>query len=251
VHFPPPPGYTIPAAGSIYSVFKEEFPRIEQHQPIQSLFEQIGLRSSQTVPQIQFSTQPEIPRLWFLNVSGNKLIQVQSNRFVSNWRKAAEDHLYPRYDETIRPSFISDFTRFVSFIEKEGIGSPRVNQCEMVYVNYIDSDGDFSSVSKIFPFFSGGVPSPANEPIETLKLNTSHTLMDDQTFLGRLHIQIQSAFKSSSQKPVYELRLTVRGAPLAEGIGGIISFMDMARDKIVSTFDHATSESMHALWKKE
>ena len=48
------------------------------------------------------------PRFWFVNESGNELVQVQRDRFIRNWRKTEGQPGYPSYDN-LREAFADDW----------------------------------------------------------------------------------------------------------------------------------------------
>ena len=52
------------------------------------------------------------------------MIQVQNDRFIKNWRKEGESHLYPHYNKTIRPHFDRDYGIFLAFLKKNQLGTP-------------------------------------------------------------------------------------------------------------------------------
>jgi hypothetical protein len=49
--------------------------------------------------------------------------------------------------------------------------------------------------------------------------------------------------------PIYVLELTVRGAPIGQGIGGAQSFFDIGHEWIVRGFKDVTTSMMHAVWE--
>src|SRR6266566_1973662 len=110
-----------PQLGLLWSQFRKDFPRVEQHPPIPSVVETFGQTlSARPGFQIEMSELPFpfLPRLWFLNESGTELVQVQQDRFIHNWRKTDSGQQYPRY-EYIRGRFNSELQLFSSFLEAE------------------------------------------------------------------------------------------------------------------------------------
>src|SRR5690242_236660 len=102
IQFGSVPGLDAARLGLLWSVFRKEYPRTEQYPPLAHEVETFG---APTVSQISFSVAPMIsPRCWFTNEKGTRLLQVQHDRFVLNWRKLdKDDEVYPHYDKELRP----------------------------------------------------------------------------------------------------------------------------------------------------
>ena len=62
--------------------------------------------------------------------------------------------------------------------------------------------------------------------------------------IGRLHVDLQPAVRTSDNRPMYVLHLTARGQ-VSDGL----EFFDIGRDWIVQTFKRLTSSSMHDVWR--
>ena len=69
------------------------------------------------LPQVTLGPVAHLPvRRWFIHKSETRLLQVQNDRFIHNWRKVGPADEYPHY-ETIRPIFLTEWTRFYGFLE--------------------------------------------------------------------------------------------------------------------------------------
>ena len=78
-----------------------EYPKTEELPPLPSQIEKFGeeLQQAQVSgPRLQFM-DPNATRFWFIGDPGTRLIQVQRDRFVINWRKVTGDEAYPRYEK--------------------------------------------------------------------------------------------------------------------------------------------------------
>ena len=123
--------------GSVWQAFRKRFPKSEEHPPLESAFEKFGTKpEKERGVRFEVLTALPTPRLWFLNESGNELVQVQQNRFIRNWRKRTDSDEYPRYRH-IRECFRKDFEIFRSLIDREQWGAIEPDQCEVTYVNVI------------------------------------------------------------------------------------------------------------------
>ncbi|MDB6102444.1 MAG: hypothetical protein JWO52_2443 [Gammaproteobacteria bacterium] len=261
VQFDPPKGFSAVHFGLLWNRFRGEFPNVEQKPPLPQILERLGVASQMQLLQITgFSAEPPLPRLWFISPSGDELIQVQSDRFIRNWRAVPQlGNPYPRYRNCIRPRVEADYSTFVSLLESEGMKAVEPNQCELTYINHIvpneywSSHCDLSAVMRCLPPDFCGL---LEYPTEAINMASAHLLSDDKgQFLGRLHITVQSAFREpqkadEKQVPVFVLTLTARGRPTAPGIDGVMGFLDVGHRAIVKSFDQITTAEMHKVWGK-
>ena len=234
--------------GLLWNEYRELFPRSEERPPLEPVIEQFP---ESPVARVGFKFQAlenfPVPRIWFTNDQGNEMIQVQNDRFIKNWRKEGEGERYPHYDDTIRPHFDRDYRIFLAFLEKNRLGTPHVNQCEVSYVNHILAGQGwerFGDVEKIFTFWQPTMPIPPG-PAEDLRLHIRFLIPgQDGKPIGRLHVDLQPAVRMADNHPMYVLHLTARGQ-----IGEGTDFFDTGRDWIVTTFERLTTNSMHQIWR--
>lgn len=241
-----------PQLGVLWQKFRNHFPITEEHAPLDAVVEQFGARRVRKgAAQIKILGSPPTPRCWFLNEAGTELIQVQHDRFIHNWRKAGTEAEYPRY-EHIRATFTGELRRFAEFAACEQIGEFAPNQCEVTYVNHIaggkgwQAHGDLGNVITVFQrSFSDEfleVPEDAGLGLRFL--------IPDETGqpIGRLHAVLSSGYGDSDDQPLFVLNLTARGAPLGDGIDGVLGFLDLGREWVVRGFASLTTPTMHKKW---
>lgn len=234
--------------GLLWGEYRAAFPRVGERPRLDPVIEQfpepptgrIGLR-------LQTYEKPPISRLSFANEQGNEMIQVQNDRFIKNWRKEGDGDRYPRYDKTIRPNFDRDFDVLLAFLEKNQLGIPRINQCEVTYVNHIVAGkgwDHYGEVKKIFTFWHSPDGTPPGPP-EDLRLHSRFVIPGAAGKpIGRLHLDLQPAIRVVDNCPMYVLHLTARGQ-----IGNGLAFFDVGREWIVKTFKRLTTDSMHTIWR--
>ena len=192
---------------------------------------------------IALLSEPEI-RCWFIDESGSQLIQLQRDRFIRNWRRATPvKDPYPSYDH-LRPLFERDWQRYLNFLEREEIGPPQVNQCEVTYINHVDMGlGDANLVVRGLSALSGGIlPGP-----ESVQLATSYMMGDKK---GRLHINLQPVVRLDDRRPVLQLSLTARGTPESSRVEDILAWLDLGHEWVVSGFADFTKTALHDLWER-
>ena len=236
--------------GLLWGRFRDDFPRTEERPPLDPISEQFPEtpRRVRLGLELQTLENPPVPRLWFITNQGNEMIQIQPDRFIKNWRKEGHGETYPRY-EKIKASFERDFAVFRNFLADQRLGTPRINQCEVTYVNHIvagEGWQSFSDAQHIFTFLAFSAESIPGRP-EDARIYTRHVISGpDSKPIGRLHVEVQPAYRASDSQPMYVLHLTARGQ-----IGEAIDFFDVGRSWIVRSFAALTTPRMHEIWRRK
>src|ERR1035438_5436431 len=176
--------------GLFWARIRDRYPRTEERPALEPVVERFPEPARRRFDvQFPILEVPPMPRVWFFHRTENELLQVQTDRFVKNWRKAGQGDAYPRY-EKVREWFEQDFGEFREFASSEDLGSIDVNQCEVTYVNHIvsgegwASHGDLDKVFTMWRYPQGTFPGKAEDgvfharfPIRDRKrtrLNSSH-----------------------------------------------------------------------------
>lgn len=249
VEFDPLQNWHAPHAGLFWGGIKAEYPHTETQPPLPSQVEKFGDEFPQT-PEIRVElVDPDTMRFWFVSDPKTRLIQVQRDHFVINWRKVRGDEKYPRYAE-IRPRFEREWEHFREFVAEQDIGAINVQQCEITYVNDILRGEGWEAVSDSLTLFcpwwgngsDGFLPRP-----EEIGIAGSFRMPDER---GRLHFAVQHARRQIDKREVVQLRLTARGKPASSDSAAVLSWMDLGREWIVRGFADLTSPRAHDLWRR-
>ena len=251
-------GYRTVHAGLLWEqCFRESYPTFSEHRPLDSVFETFGPRDvGRPSVQLLQVPGPPLPRLWFLNSDGSELVQVQSDRFIHNWRKSGQGAQYPRY-EAISVKFFDELQRVEEFFDQQKVGKIEPNQCEVTYVNYITvDDGDIRKMPERALRIFSAVPSNASDPgvltpsFEDARIFARYVMDgEDGSPIGRLTVTAQPAL-FENEIPILRLDLTARGAPSAPTPDAVSDFFDAGRLAIVRAFTALTTAEMHTLWKR-
>jgi uncharacterized protein (TIGR04255 family) len=238
-------------AGLYWARIKSEYPVTEAQPPLASQIERFGERLPQ-VPAVVFDmADPNAIRSWFLSDDRTKLIQVQRDRFVVNWRKMTGAEVYPRYEREMRPRFEREWRRFEKFLQEESLGSLRARQCEITYVNDIPRGEGWNTPAESLSLFSpwwGDVSVGFLKTPELVNVAGSFRMPGET---GRLHFATQNVVRNRDQLEAVQLRLTARGFPDSQDLDGVLAWMDLGREWIVRGFADITSPSAHALWERK
>jgi len=236
--------------GVFWQKVKERFPETEEQPALLPVFE----RFPEPMPpggQIQFEAiqAPILPRVWLINDAGTEIIQIQNDRFIKNWRKSGQHDVYPHYEPVIKPAFERDLREFRLFLSEERLGELKVTQCEVTYVNHIVSGEGwdrFAEIQRIFRFWQQPpAPAPGNPEDFGIRFRFPITNEEGRP-IGRLHVEVQPAFRATDNRPMYVMNLTARGL---YGVG--LDFFDIGRQWIVKSFEQLTTEEMHRIWRKK
>jgi uncharacterized protein (TIGR04255 family) len=236
-------------AGLYWGEVKDTYPQNETHPALPSAIERFDGVIQQQIQSVNIVFgDADTARFWFLTPDKTKLIQIQRDRLIINWRKIIGDEIYPRYSGELRPRLLEEWTRFSEFAKKQNLGDLKIVQCEVTYLNDIAQGEGWNTLSEALTLFSpwwgdgtdGWLPTP-----ELANVTGSFRLPND---LGRLHFATQNLLRSRDQKQVVQFRLGCRGKPVGDDIDSIATWMDLAREWVVRGFSDITSRSAHVLW---
>ena len=239
--------------GSYWERIRREYPDIEDQPPVMLERELFGEEKGQRRAEI-FPFHPSQPpvRCWFVSESKSRLIQVQIDRFIHNWRKHPDNatEKYPHYEEVIRPEFEIEWSRFCHFLKEESIGEPQVQQCEVRYINHIElSEGwqTYLNVVRSLDSWPGSEVNGFLPTPEDLQATISYLMPNNK---GRLRIIVEPGIRNLDAKPVLQLSLVARGRPASSMTADILEWFDLGREWIVRGFTDFTTEKMHTIWHR-
>jgi len=243
-----------PQIGLLWAAFKNQFPEVEEHVPLEPVLETFGVRPAQQVSvKFELSDVPPISRTWFLNERGDQLIQIQQDRFIHNWRKLAEEDEYPRYSNLIS-SFRSELEQFGHFLKQEQLGDLSFNQCEVTYVNHIFANGVWSGhgdLNKVLTLWAGKHSDSFLPEAEDVRLATRYIIPGSENNpVGRLHVVATPAFRISDKRALIVLNLTARCRPDGEALEGVFNSLNKAHEWVIRGFTSITTEQMHQVWRR-
>ncbi|MFA7237017.1 MAG: TIGR04255 family protein [Phycisphaeraceae bacterium] len=251
VQFDPIEGLTTAHLGLLWQEYRKEFPKCVDQPSLEPVKETFG-QFPRTGPKFTILTNVGSKvRLWFMSENQSDLIQIQHNRFVRNWRQTSDSDMYPRYPQ-LRESFSQEYHVFLGFLEKQGLPLPRANQCEVTYVNHIQTcdvwerHGQLDRVLNLWkkPELTDIGPEPENaRVIARYVLNNA-----EGKPVGRLHIDCEPAFHATSRQPIFVLKLVARGEPDKDDFDGMMDFFDRGRQYINRAFMSITTDELHHVW---
>jgi uncharacterized protein (TIGR04255 family) len=246
VQLDPMPAVAAAHLGLLWAQYTDEFPNLEEHGPIDIAEEEFGDVAPAPAFQVEVVGKPPVPRYWFVSKDGTRLLQVQQDRFIHNWRRQGPATEYPRY-EALRQSFDERFRTYASFVHERDLGQVNIRQAEITYVNRIDPVTGWSpqiQLDRIVRMWSPNYDTTLlADDIELVRLGQRHIIRDAQGPYARLYVSADPAAGST-----IILNLAVRGRPRRPGLEGAIEFFDMGRDRIVRAFAAVTTAEIQSIW---
>ncbi len=220
---------------------KSKFPKFQVQPPL----------PGQDTPAFSFTSgPPPLPRCWFLDETGTKLIQLQADRFIHNWRKVTGEEKYPRY-EAIRDEFAGRWDEFCRFLGEQGVSKPIVSACELTYVNHIPKGTCWSlprDLCQLFVFLADEMPAGTANNLESVACARRYALPQG---CGHLDVNLTPAIRTKDQQDILRFDLAARGSLSHGETVQMLEWYDRARESIVRMFADLTTQKGHECWKRK
>jgi len=234
--------------GLLWERFQPDYPFSDDVAPLPTTIEVFNTQDIENT-ELTFTNIPLLPRVLFISSDETKIIQVQRDRLIHNWRKTSLESEYPRYSSLIE-TFQGHLKTFDNFIREAELGEIKIRQYELSYVNQISQGHAWETLEdlgKIFPDFRWRTELDRS-------LSKPQNIDWDMTFdlpeeVGRLHISIKSAVINND--PIILFVLTVRGVGKYKSLDLLESWFDLAHEWIVKAFADLTDEKIQTnIWKR-
>ena len=222
----------------------DEFPNLTEQPPLDPTLEDTPWLG----PRINFGLPPMM-RHWWISGDQHRLLQVQQDRFLFNWRRIGglEDP-YPRYP-AIRAAFVEHFAQFQEFAVQHSPMGLSLTQCEVTYINDLALDGPLPSLSSDVLRCWADVPGHhLGNPAEFQFAQVYP--IPRSAGAAKLYVSV-NPFNRPDGTPSTSMTLTVRGRPTSGDPATALGFLNDAREHIVRSFTELTAEPMHRRWGKQ
>lgn len=247
VQFNPAQGYTQIRAGEVWSLFKGNFPLVEEQAPLHPQFETFGLPTPNLV-NFEMVTGGQHDRFWFLSKDKHELIQFQEDRLLHNWRQVEGQSRkpYPRF-ESILEKFEKELAKLQSYFDTLATQKLIFTQAEITYINHIELDehGPGSNHSAWLNFLNW---SKDVDP-DDMGFVMRRALYSNDAPFARLIIDAKTGF-TLKKKKIIVLTITVRGNPPSGTLADVVEFLKLGREVIVHEFAALTTEYAHSIWNR-
>jgi len=247
---------TTPYLGMYWAEIRDRYPIVEIQPALDAVVERFG-QQPQTLgppPGFRLMTRPETPRCWFVDDAGSRLIQLQEDRLIHNWRRVQEGDSYPRYSH-IRKTFSDEYRTLISFLERQSgkAGNLVPEWCEVTYINHIHEGvalGALRHLDRVFTIVSRPASDRFLPPSEFGEFSVAYPIQGPSGQVGRLHAKLGTALRRKDGAALLRFELTARGLPEGEGLEGVLAFMDRGHEWIVRGFAELTTAEMHSVWRR-
>lgn len=185
-------------------------------------------------------------RHWYLSPDETRLVQLQQDRLIVNWRRLGTD-VYPRYDQ-LRADLDVIASAWTRYLASSGFPRLPVTQTEVTYVNHVPAVTDAGEpvpVTDVVSAVQLEWPQDAGAP-ESLQLEQRFVIEDGDKRLGRLSFQV-APLQLPGGPPLHALNLTFRGLG-GESLNDAMQMLDIGHNQVINTFRDMTTATMHQQW---
>ncbi len=247
VQFEPLPQMRQGHVGLFWAEIHDQYPNARDLQPLDPAGE--TLDGEMPVFTFQISDAPPLHRAWFISEDQTRLVQVQSDRLIHNWRQVQAEP-YPRF-ETLYDTFAERFQQFERVLTRAGVPRPTGQQVEMTYINWIatGSLADFLLPAQRHPLGLQDIDDADEEG-----LNLRFPVTEEGRQIGRLYVQARNAVRGTPGQPPEQgflVSLTFRAPlPMPSDGGDVEESMYRGRNAIVRVFTALTRPNWHDTWER-
>lgn len=238
VTFAPLERFKIAHSGLFWNRIMDQFPRCEHAPPLGDLNELM-----------EREINLPIPRLWFINHDDDRLMQLQKNRFLFNWRK--RDTSYPRF-QNVYEDFSKYFGQFQEFVTEYNLGEIKILSYELTYIDaLLKGEGwdNLDDINTIIPHMTWGrVMRNVLPPTENIAWQREFHLPDE---LGALVIKLQSGFRRPDEHPLLRLEFSARGPLAKQSTSRMQPWFDSAHKWINHVFKKMIADDVQkSIWER-
>ena len=222
------PVFTYKFIYDFYNSIKENFPEVQENQILPTVIEKTDEPAENKILQ-GFNS-----RKFFIHKNQNKLIQIQPDRLLFNWRKLENATEYPHF-ANVKDEFIKMF----SIIDEKLNINLKINQLEMTYVDNIFIDqhnADNFNTKTIFKIFS------LNKDVKSTEYKISYPIVG---LNGNVLLSINSAKTKKDQRKLLIMESTTRGALNGMSIN---EWFEASHKELLDLFVTITTDSAKEIW---
>lgn len=241
----------------LWSTFRDEFPSLEI-QPAVPPFEETFVSPEEFEPgavEQQIFVGPSMPqRFWFASQDERRLVQVQSDRVLVNWRKRDDTDAYPRFDE-IGGLFDSRLDDLYAAVREADGEEPHASLCEVTYINIVDAESGTGGAAGRRPLSDfltmvRDVNPLGTDSVEETSLQQAYVIADsDSRPVGRLRVSAAPGLRASDRRRIFAVHFSVRLRPESPDREGVSAAVSRAHQILRSNFEVFTTAEAQASWR--
>lgn len=244
LQFMPIKGFRTAHVGLYWQSIRDRYPDLEEKRPVPHV-QRAG--AEQSFLDAIADRMPG-PRTWFVGSDSSRLIQLQLDRFVYNWRKTSLADVYPRY-EPLSHAFLAEWEAFVGLLERESISPPQPDLYELTYLNLIPQGDGWESVAdipRLLRFVDPIQVNPCLQDPDHMDLRMQFPLQDNS---GHLVLECSLGHWQLADRKTLRISMTARGLPESGySLESLADWFDLGHEAIVKGFADLTSDTAAQLW---
>ena len=232
--FLPRPDLLIPHLGRFWAEIDSAYPSCQHAAPI---------IDNADADAAAFGDLP-LPRIWFTSKDGTRLVQLQQDRLIFNWRDTGSGEPYERF-----PAVQAEFERvddlFRAYVERLSGEAIHPAMYSLTYVNMIkqgDGWSTFEDVGRVFPDLQWRAESRFLPTPSEIAWKASFALPNG---FGRLTAHVQPAKLVRDSQPVLKFELTANSGSLGGRAIDRREWIDLAHNWVIQSFKDLTGNEMH------
>lgn len=201
------------------------------------------------MPSVMFGFGAPLGRQWYLSEDQTRLVQLQNDRLVLNWRRLGSE-AYPHY-ETLREDLKRIAQQWSEYLEREGFQPQQVVQAEVTYINQMPVDEPFKHLSDLGALLAVLRPEwpPQMGRPELVQLEQRFVVDSPGGKFARMYLAVAPAILQDGRSGL-TLNLVVRGAPAVSSLEGVLTWLDFAHNQIINSFADITTNAMRQKWRQ-
>jgi uncharacterized protein (TIGR04255 family) len=231
ISFAPLESFRASHVGAFWAQVRNDFPTTEDKQP---LVTSDGFIFSESVGF-------PLPRVWLVHKDKNLLLQIQTGRFIVNWRTFAGDVPYPGFDAALK-IWSEWWQRFCGFLVDAGVGDLKPTGAELTYVNHLEIGEGWASradIGQVFRDFSWNKRSSGITPAGAA---FSLTFEFDSV---KLRTEVKSGKKSDDdQRELFVFELRASSNTELGSLDSLHSWYSDAHAKLKNVFIELTTDKI-------
>lgn len=258
--FVPPAALNEAHLGGFWSSQRAVFPKVFVRPPIGPSNEDFALDRAWIPPPVRFAISGQ-PRCRFQLASDDEqwMCQVQSDRFVMNWRKRRDE--YPRYQRTLE-QFRQVWRTFCEFVQVAIGETLTPTTWEVTYVNQVPQGELWKRVEDWPEVFPGLWPSRLAQAQAALELRglQGQWVWEMPRDVAAARLYVEASLRRLAADPPLDallLNLTARGPVRPESVeepcareASIVEGLNRGHDLVVQTFDALGSPRAKLHWRR-
>lgn len=237
-----------PHIGLLWQRFQPDYPFCEDLPPLTEVVELFNNQDGDNQLKLN-DPLPSLPRVLFINSDATKIVQVQRDRLIYNWRKVDSSSEYPRYHSLVT-SFQEHLNRFSSFVAEADLGEIQISQYELTYSNKIPQGEAWKTLEDVGEIFPGFKWQTESSPfiLKLKKINWNATFDLPEEF-GELYVSLKNTV--FDDHPTLSFELTICGIGDDTSLEAMRTWFDAAHKLIVEAFADLTNETIQVnVWKR-